>query len=196
VPLRIWLYPSRDTFRGAQQPNSREAVAGASYPGYLLVAAIVPDGNHRELGRVIPHEVSHQVLFQATQNPFTLPPLWFDEGLATHYQIGGTDGFMPLVSDALKRDGLFDVAALDTAFPYSSRQATLAYAMSWSIIAYIRDAYGDEAIGRMIAAFGTGMPYADAIESALGLSRFDMNREWRAWIGTQLDAAAGIRRAA
>lgn len=195
APLQIWLYPSSGAFRGAQQTNSRENVAGASYPGYLLIAAIVPDGDHPELDRVIPHEVSHQVLYQATKNPFTLPPLWFDEGLATHYQIGGTEGFLDMVTRALESDTLFDPASLDTTFPYGAAQATLAYATSWSIITWIRDVHGDGAIGAMIAAFATGQPYGEAIDAALGMSRQEFGTEWRAWIASEAVSQAATDRA-
>ncbi len=182
APMSVWVYPSSDAFRGAQQPNSREAVAGASYPGYLLITAIIPDGNDREIGRVIPHEVSHQILHQATENPFTSPPLWFDEGIATHYQTGGTDGFLDMVIRAHEGDELFALSSLDASFPYAPEQATLAYAASWSIITYIRGVHGDEGIGAMIRAFGSGMPYPTAIETALGMSQDQLDQEWRAWI--------------
>lgn len=184
-PISVWIYPSAEAFRGAQQPNSREAVAGASYPGFLLITAIIPDGNDREIGRVIPHEVSHQILYQATRNPFTLPPLWFDEGIATHYQIGGTDGFLEMVIRAEERGELFDLGSLDASFPYSPEQTTLAYAASWSAIAHIRDVHGDEGIAALIRGFATGAPYPDAIEQALGLSKDELNREWRSWIARQ-----------
>lgn len=194
--ISIWVYPSADAFRGAQQPNSREAVAGASYPGYLLITAIIPEGNLREIGRVIPHEVSHQILQQATENPFTLPPLWFDEGIATHYQIGGTEGFLDMVVRARERGELFAIESLDASFPYAPEQATLAYATSWSVIAYIREVHGDAGIAAMIRAFGTGIPYADAIETALGMTRDDLDQEWRAWIVRRSATTAGLASAA
>lgn len=190
APISIWIYPSYEAYRGAQQPNSREAVTGASYPGYLLITAVIPEDNDREIGRVIPHEVSHQILHQATENPFTLPPLWFDEGIATHYQIGGTDGFLDMAIRAHERGELFAIDSLDASFPYAPEQATLAYATSWSIISYIRDVHGDAGIAAMIRAFGTGMPYPEAIETALGMTRDDLDQEWRAWIMRQAAAFA------
>ena len=181
-PIVLWIYPSIEDYRGAQQPNSRESIAGASYPGLFLVAAVLSNGDTREVGRVIPHEISHQVLYQATRNPFTLPPLWFDEGLATHYQIGGTDGYLQMVTAAHREDRLFDLDSLDTTFPFLPSQATLAYATSWSAIEYIQERYGDEGIERLIAAFATGDSFDSAMENALGMSIIEMNDTWRAWI--------------
>ena len=191
-PIDIWLYPSIDDFRGSQQPNSREAVAGASYPGFFLIVAVIGDGDTREVGRVIPHEVSHQVLFQATKNPFTLAPLWFDEGLATHYQISGTDGYMDMVIAARKQNRLFHLDSLDTTFPFLPAQATLAYAASWSAIEFIEQQFGDEGVERLIAAFASGEPFDTAIQDALGMSLTELDGQWRLWIDRQaLRAAAG-----
>ncbi len=184
-PLDIWVYPSLEDFRDAQQPNSRESVAGASYPGYFLIVAVVPDGSTAEVGRVVLHEVSHQVLYQATTNPFTYPPLWFDEGMATHFQVGGTNGYMEMVVRAYQDDALFSITSLDASFPYQPAQATLAYATSWSIVEYIEVTYGDEGISALIDAFATGAPYDEALVDALGVDSEGLNDAWRIWVAGQ-----------
>jgi hypothetical protein len=182
APLDIWVYPNSEDFRGAQRPNSRESVAGASYPGYELVVVMIPDGNSAEVGRVIPHEISHQVLHQATDNPFTYPPLWFDEGLATHFQVGGTDGYAEMVARALEEDALYDLTSLEVSFPYGPSEATLAYAASWSAIEYLQVTYGNESIGALIEAFAAGTGYDEAIENALGIDASQLNAAWQDWI--------------
>lgn len=184
-PIDIWVYASVEDLRGAQQPNSRESIAGASYPGYFLIVAVLTDGNTREVGRVVPHEISHQVLYQATRNPFTSPPVWFDEGLATHYQIGGTDGYLATVIAAHEQGRLFDLQSLDTTFPFLPAQATLAYASSWSAIEFIQERFGDAGIERLISAFATGAPFDDAIINALGISEIDLNDLWQQWVAQQ-----------
>jgi hypothetical protein len=182
APLDIWVYPNPEDFRGAQQPNSRESVAGASYPGYELIVAVIPEGSTAEIGRVIPHEVSHQVLHQATDNPFTYPPLWFDEGLATHFQVGGTDGYAEMVARALEEDALYDLTSLEVTFPYGPSEATLAYAVSWSAIEYLHVTYGNESIGALIEAFAAGTAYDEAIENALGIDAAQLNADWQDWV--------------
>lgn len=182
APLDIWVYPTLEDFREAQQPNSRESIAGASFPGYFLIVAVVPEGSTAEIGRVILHEVSHQVLYQATTNPFTYPPLWFDEGLATHFQVGGTDGYMETAIRALEDDALFNIEALSASFPFLPAQATLAYAASWSLVEYIEQTHGDAGVSALIAAFATGVPYDEALIDALGVDGDALNEDWRAWI--------------
>lgn len=187
APLDVWVYPSLEDFRGAQQPNTRESVAGASFPGYALIVAVVPNGSTAEIGRVVLHEVSHQVLYQATANPLTYPPLWFDEGLATHFQVGGTDGYMDMVVRAYQEDALFQIASLDASFPYLPAQATLAYATSWSVVEYIERTFGDRGISNLIRAFATGAPYDQALTEALGVDSQGLDDAWRAWVAEQTD---------
>lgn len=185
APLDIWVYSTREDMLGAQQANSRESIAGASYPGYELIVALIPEGNQGEIGRIIPHEVSHQILYQATQNPFTYPPIWFDEGLATHMQVGGTDAYADMVESALDDGTLFDLTSLEATFPFTPSQATLAYAASWSAVEYIMQTYGDDGIAALIDAYGQGLSNDAAIRLALGIGSDELSANWKAWVDTQ-----------
>jgi len=184
-PLAIWVYPNSEDFSGTRQMNTREAIAGLSYPGASLIAAVVPNGNEREYGRVIPHEISHQVVFHATENPFAFPPLWLDEGLATHYQTGGTDHYPAMVQRAQAEGNLFDITSLNTSFPFQPAQASLAYASSWSIVGYIETTYGPEGIALLLDAFAQGLPVDEAVTQALGVSSQQLNHDWHQWVSDQ-----------
>ncbi len=180
--ISIWVYSSYEDFAGTRQGNQREAVAGVTYPGMDTTVVIVPNGDEREFGRVVPHEISHQVLFAATQNAYGPPPVWFDEGMATHTQIGGTDGYEGMVARAENDGVLFDIQSLSESFPYGPAQATLAYASSWSMISYIEERWGPEGITRMIDAFADGLPEEEAIPAALDITLDELNMAWKAWI--------------
>ncbi len=190
-PVEIWAYPTRAAFVAALPPNTRESVAGASFPDFSIILGAIPDGNVREAGRVILHEIAHLVLFQATANPFTYPPLWFNEGLATQIQIGGTERYMDMVINASEQERLFSLESLNVSFPFTAREATLAYAASWSALEYIALTWGDDGIARLIDAYATGVPWDDAMVSALGLTTEDFERGWHDWIAAEsLDIAA------
>ncbi|HEU0165576.1 MAG TPA: peptidase MA family metallohydrolase, partial [Thermomicrobiales bacterium] len=182
--IDIWVYPDSTSFRGSLPANTRDTVAGGSFVGFSLIVAVIPNGSTSEVRRVIPHEVSHQMLYQATRNPFTILPVWFDEGMATHIQVGGTATYLGMVINSYRNDALFDLTSLAAAFPYDASQATLAYAASWSAVLYIEETYGTSGIERMIAAFKSGDPADGVIRSALGISMDQFNRNWKAWIGT------------
>ncbi|MGI8485292.1 MAG: peptidase MA family metallohydrolase [Thermomicrobiales bacterium] len=183
--LSIWVYPDQASFRGSLPANSRDTIAGGSFIGYSLITAVIPNGSTSEIGRIIPHEVSHQVLFQVTQNPFTVLPVWFDEGMATHTQIGGTSAYMGMVINASRNDALFNLPSLAASFPFVPSQATLAYAVSWSAIDYIQQTYGEKGIASMIDAYKSGVSGDQVIQNALGITMEQLNADWKAWVASQ-----------
>jgi hypothetical protein len=192
-PVTIWIYPDYEAFAATMQPNSRESVAGVSYPASSLITAIIRDGDDREYGRVIPHEISHQVLYHATNNPFTFAPLWLDEGLATHYQVGGSAHYAGMVLDAAEDDRLFAITSLNASFPYSAAQASLAYGASWSFVEYLEQTYGPEGIAALIDAIATGVSTDEALEQAFGATSGELNDAWHDWVldeGASIDLAA------
>lgn len=62
-------------------PNSAEWIGGQAHPDLgLIVTGIQPGGGAAaEIRRVLPHEISHLLLYQATKNPYGGPPHWLDE---------------------------------------------------------------------------------------------------------------------
>ncbi|MGI8475650.1 MAG: peptidase MA family metallohydrolase, partial [Thermomicrobiales bacterium] len=130
LPIRIWVYNSKKDFSGSQAPNSQDWIAGTAYPAMPVVLAVLPEGDKHEVGRIIPHETSHQMLNQATKNPFNSPPTWLDEGLAVSNQDNGNEDFPAIVGRASAENRLLSIRALTSEFPYDPAQATLAYAES------------------------------------------------------------------
>ena len=190
-PIRIWVYDSREDFGGAQAPNSEAWIAGTSYPGLFLVLAVLPTNNPAEIGRVVPHEVSHQVLFQATENPFNYAPTWLDEGLAVLHQDSGNESFPDIVAAAAAEGRLFSVRALNSEFPYDPADAQLAYAQSFAIVRFIVDRFGEEALGNLIDALRDGVTYDQAAQRALGTDLDGVDRLWKESLGYAGDSPAG-----
>jgi hypothetical protein len=179
-PISIWVYPTMTDFAGTLQANSREAVAGVAYPEYGVISSILPAGQPAEIERVIPHEISHQALTQATANPWNYPPLWFDEGLAVYLQTGGKVSYDRMLERAGVDQPLFALDSLGYAFPYAPADAALAYAESWSVVSWLHNTYGDEGIARLIEAFATGSSWDASINDALGTDLETIERDWRA----------------
>jgi hypothetical protein len=190
-PIRIWAYSSGEDFVGALAPNSESWIAGAAYPQLGIIMSVLPPGNLDEVGRVVPHEVSHQVLSQATENPFNGPPVWLDEGLATQAQENGAERFPEFVMSAAVNGMLEPIPVLNSQFPYDAEGALLGYAQSESIVDFIADTYGDDAIARLIAVFREGVSYDEAVQRALGVTMEELDEQWQASV-LQAAEAAGI----
>jgi hypothetical protein len=178
-PIRIWVYNSKKDFSAAQQGNSSEWIAGTAYPQLGVILAVLPEGNKSEVGRVIPHEISHQLLYQATRNPFNGPTTWLDEGLAVYHQDGGNDGFPAQVEDAAEKGRLFSIRALNSNFPYDPADASLAYAESYSIVRFIIDEFGEDKLAAIIAAYREGVSHDEAVKAGLGVDIDELDRLWK-----------------
>lgn len=178
-PIRIWAYADKEDLYGALAPNSEPWIAGAAYPGLHIIMAIVPPGNLNELKRVIPHEISHQVLYQATENPFNSPPQWLDEGLATYWQETGRDRFYSYALQFASQGTIPPLRTLNGDFPYDHEAAMAAYAYSLSAVIYILDTWGDEGMSKLIAAFPEGVTYDEAVLKGLGITFEELDQRWR-----------------
>jgi hypothetical protein len=181
-PIRIWIYNSRDDFTGAQVPNSESWFVGASYTGYYLIQLVIADGNDSEIGRIVPHEVSHQLLFQATENPFNLPPRWFDEGLAVYNQDVESAGYPATLQAAVDDGQLLPLSTLTREFPFDGSHH-LAYAESLSVIQFIVAEWGLDGLGRVIAAYREGVSHDEAFEDGLGVTVAELEQRWRERLG-------------
>lgn len=179
APIRIWVYNSGKDFASAQQGNSSEWIAGTAYPQLHVILAVLPEGNKQEVGRVVPHEISHQMLYQATENPFNAPPTWLDEGFAVRNQDTGNDDDQAMVENAAEKGQLFSVRALNSNFPYDPTDSVLAYAESFSIVNFLIDTYGEDTFATLIAAYRTGVSHDEAMKLATGIDLDELDRLWK-----------------
>ena len=181
-PVRILIYANARDLRVALPPNSAEWIGGgASTELGIIHAAIAPDrSSASEIRRIIPHEMSHMIVYQASLNPYNHPPLWLDEGLAVHNQETPDVRFRPLVRDAADNGKLIPIRALNSPFPLNAEQALLSYAESESVVNFIINAYGSKYIGALVSAFKDELSYDQVVQKVLKESIEDLDKEWKA----------------
>lgn len=188
--VRIWSYTSTEDFSGTQAANTEQWLAGVAFPDLKLILAVLPTDDVTEVGRVIPHEISHQVIHQATENPFSNLPTWLDEGVAVSYQDNGNEGFQSMVQAAADQGKLFSIRALNSGFPYDAGSATLSYAESFSIVNFIRSKWGEDGLARLINTYKEGISDDDAAKQALGVDLTELDALWKESLGYKGDAGA------
>ncbi|NTU81054.1 MAG: hypothetical protein HGA45_17005 [Chloroflexales bacterium] len=187
LPVRIYIYASNQDMRSALRSNSTEWVGGQALPGLgVIVGAIGPD-NRAEIGRLIPHELSHQVLYQATNNPYGGVPLWFDEGLAVHNQERRDEGWDEIVAAAAQEGRLIPLEALASNFPTDADQTRLSYAQSRDVVEFILKTYGEPKLRELVAAFAAATPLEEALPQVLGRTVDELDADWRATLPPQTE---------
>ncbi len=180
-PVRILVYANTRDLRVALPPNSAEWIGGSAQPELGMILAAIAPGRSAggEIRRIIPHEISHQLVYQASENPYNRPPLWLDEGLAVRNQETPDIRFRPLLRDAADSGKLIPLRALNSPFPLDASQALLSYAESESVVNYIVTNYRPQTIGALVSAFRDGISYDQAVQQVLKVSLDQLDRDWK-----------------
>jgi hypothetical protein len=181
--INLTIYPDTRTMFTALPPNTQEWVGGQAIPELGTIVLAISPGDSTEIGRSIPHEISHQVIYQATRNPYNVTPKWLDEGLAVNNQ-DQIDGFLVEAFErARDQRTLFPLRVLNGSFPADSQLSFVAYGQSVQVVRYILQKYGDGGMEKILASFKQGVSYDEAIQIGLGISLDQLDREWKQSIG-------------
>jgi hypothetical protein len=180
-PIRAFLYGNLSDLEGALPPTGREWVGGQAYPELgAFVASIPPDERSLStMKRVIPHEITHLLVYQAAGGALGYVPTWLNEGLATLSQELPDPEAAIVLESALSQDGLVRLENLCGPFPLDASEARLSYAQSASMVRFIRDHYGRQGLTRLITAYADGVSCTEGV-GVLGVSFDELETQWRA----------------
>ncbi|MCR4408013.1 MAG: peptidase MA family metallohydrolase [Anaerolineae bacterium] len=197
-PLHLYLYASTDDLQGALLPRQREWIGGEAFPELdnLLIAVPPEEGYTLFMRRIIPHEITHILLYHATGGDTARVPPWLSEGLATFNEELPDPDAASLLHTALDEDRLLSLDSLCGSFPADTEQARLAYAQSASLVRFVRDFFGEQTIANLVNAYADGMSCRGAVDRVLGLSLEQLDSRWRAYLGAQTPQVALWRAAA
>lgn len=190
-PINIVLYGSVNDFQDALPYNSPEWIGGFADPGQnLIVGGIAPgEGAATEMGRMLTHEVIHLLVAQATLNPFNGAPRWLDEGLAINYQEVQEDRFRRVLDQAIDEGRLIPLPALRSSFPSDPDLAIQSYAQSESVLAFLLEQYGHDAVASILNAYRDGVPHTEAVQQGMGMTLEEIDEEWKTWLDYDGDVA-------
>ncbi|MCA9987804.1 MAG: hypothetical protein KDE59_26020 [Anaerolineales bacterium] len=180
APLRIYLYPSAADLRSALRLNGMDWTAGAAIPELGVILLAIPNARTAasDLERLLPHELSHLLLFQALGADYEQVPTWLDEGLATLAEGQPNPNQALLLERALTEGSTLSFSELCAGFPVTENEAVLAYAQSGSLLAYIEAEYGRAAITRLVRSLADGASCESAVSDVLGISLAELEGRW------------------
>jgi hypothetical protein len=179
APIDFFVYADQTAFYDALGPGTRDNVGGEANPDTRTLFALIAPGDLSYASTVVPHELTHVVFGDITQNPYHDPPRWLNEGIAVYVSQGFDSSDKQLVAQAVSDGTLMPLAALSGEFPTSQQGFYLAYAESVSAVDYFVRTYGQADLDKLVKAYGTGASDDQAFKTSIGISTDAFDKAWQ-----------------
>lgn len=192
-PVDFFIYADDTSFRAALGPGARENVGGeAITETRTLFAEFTPDMlSDPWVNITITHELTHQIVDDATNNPYRFVPRWINEGFAVYMSEGYASKYRSMVKDAVASGDLLPLTALGWQFPTEPTKTVLGYAEGVSALDYLVRTYGNDALSKLILAYKDGPTDDEAMQAATGLDIAGFQSAWFASIGAPVPSPFG-----
>jgi hypothetical protein len=193
--LQIYIYGGAEDFQLVQEQLGPLWISGHADPANNVIMAWLPLGDETgaAAGRKIPHEVGHQVLYNAAEaiqpGGYRNLPAWLIEGFASGLELNPNADYAALLRQAASDETLIPLETLCTPFPTQGTQALLSYAQASDFTRFLDRQYGDAGMRALIAAYARGGGCVQASTAPFGLSLLELENEWQ---GTGLTLAGLI----
>ncbi len=187
--IRIILYNDFDEF-AAWHGYVNEFIGGQAFPTQGITTQNVESYSalDRWLNDVIPHEISHLYLYQASSHPLSNVPAWLNEGIAQYNEFSANDYMLDYVRETAQSGDLLRLYSLGGNFGNDEYTVRLSYAESLSAATYLVETYGEEGLKKLLAAYKSGKSDDEALMEGLDVSLITFEQGWLAW----LDAPDGL----
>lgn len=180
----VYLYSEQD-FRDIFKLSSE---VRAFYDGAIRIPLPAKEVPGEELSRYIAHEYAHAAVSALLKGAC---PVWLNEGLAVAAQYGqdGDDaevwtllgsfpGLRSTTIDSI--DAAF--AAADVAVPADRARLGLYYALSYSVVHYVKNVFGEHALRGILKRMKDGQHFSNALDDQLLMSEKDFEERWRRYV--------------
>jgi Peptidase MA superfamily len=190
-PIDFFVYADQQSFYDALGPGTRDNVGGEANTTTRTLFALIPPDGLAYAQTVVPHELTHVVFGDGTDNPYHSPPRWLNEGLAVYLSEGYGSDNRSLVAQAASAKTLMPLSALTGEFPTETDRFYLAYAESVSAVDYLIRTYGQPAIAKLVKTYKTGASDDEAFNAAFGVDTAAVDKAWLAANGVTASQTFG-----
>lgn len=184
-PVTIHIYGRQNDLYSAL-PGVPSWIGGISIGDYDAVLVPFDPANEGEGRRALAHELAHQLVYQITFNSSvgSKVPTWLNEGLATVAEGETSTQNRRALDQAMLGGGLPTLRVLSGGFSNQpAAQVQLSYAASESVVRYLLNEYGPDAVRSVLARFGEGRAVDDALTLAVGVTQDGVEDGWRRSLG-------------
>jgi hypothetical protein len=190
-PIDFYVYGDQSSFLDAMGPSTTGDVGGQAKPEFRTCYALIEPTNVAYAADAIPHELTHVVFADVTDNPYHAPLNWFNEGMAVYLSVGFGSDDRSRIAQAVQAGTLMPLSALTGAFPRITARFYLAYAEAVSAVDFMVRTYGQSDVAKLLSAYGTGATDDEAFQSAMGVDTSAFDKAWLASNGVNSSQSFG-----
>ncbi len=187
-PVKVYIYASTTDLKGAMI-FPQEWVGGVAYTTQGTVAISIAPENIEWGKRAIVHELTHLVTHQMTFNPYNSLPTWLNEGLSMYAEGEMEVIYQAYLEQAVDQNTFISVRSLASPFSAYATQSYLSYALSYSLVEFLINSYGQDKMFELLSNFQQGSSYDGALISVYGFDMAGLNVLWRDYLTEQYQPA-------
>ena len=183
-PINIMAYNNYRHMVGALPPSSQAVREGLKTEGQaftafrvLLVLAMGEDF----LG-VTSHEITHVIVDDAAATASSIVPSWLNEGLAEYGNVAPTDSYDRALLYGIYTRRIKPLWHLQS-FDGEPDDIMIAYGQGKSVVAYLIDLYGSDAIATLMKELRRELSIDRALTKVYGFDQSGLDSAWRNSIG-------------
>jgi len=180
-PVRIYIYADAQGLKGAMI-YPQEWTGGVAFTEHGTIAIGIAPVDLAWGKRAIAHELAHLVIHQMTFNPYIDLPIWLDEGLAMYAEGPLELALATYLNKAVAENSLISVRSLSSPFSAYAKEATLAYAQSYSLVEFLISSYGQGRTLELLNTFRQGSSYDAALNKVYGFDMDGLDALWRDYV--------------
>lgn len=180
--IDIYAYPNSAAMQETLLLTGQNWIAGHADPDLGVIVVSLPPGPDQKIltEQRLPHELMHILLYEASGPGYNSLPTWLNEGLASFAELFPNPDYQSILDNANQSNTLQPISSLCSGFPSEASAALRAYAQSASFINYLHAKYGADGLKAMVDQYSSGVGCEHGVQSALGVSLVQLERQWRA----------------
>jgi hypothetical protein len=180
-PVDVYIYSTFDDLVSSLTLGGRQWEAGHADPslGIGMLAVAPSDSQSINLQQLVPHELTHIMLYRFLGDGFNRLPTWLEEGIASMEELYPNPDYASALDAASKNNSLLSFKDLCVSFPADSGRAYLAFAESQSFVRFLRDTYGNTGIVALTQAYADGLDCDLGATRAVGVPLNQLEMRWR-----------------
>ena len=180
VPIKVYVWASSADAREVERIQSERFEESVVTGGTRVLADLVHI--YQPSRWVVRHELTHVLTKLAGEGPYGDLPAWLDEGMATLAEGDWLERRGGALQYAINNDLVLSLRSMESP---SNRPGfvDIFYGQSAAIVLYLLQEYGNERMNELFDTFKQGSSVEDALVKVYGLTRDELDNEWRASVG-------------